>query len=80
MNEWDGGDGVTIENGETMAVANLKLGQKEDGEEPGSKYLPWSGSVPAVRGRPTRWVTCEISGFQGSDRIIVYELEVGGVQ
>ena len=80
MNEWDGGDGVTIENGDTRAVANLKLGQKEDGEEPGSKYLPWSGSVPAVRGRPTRWVTCEISGFQGSDRIIVYELEVGGVQ
>ena len=80
MNEWNGGDGVSVEPNDTRAVANLKLSQKEDGDEPGSKYLPWSGSVPAVRGRPTRWVTCEMSGYQGQDRIVIYELEVGGVQ
>ncbi len=80
MNEWNGGDGVTVEEGSTKAVANLKLSQHEDGDEPGSKYLPWSGKLPFLRGRPTRWVTCEISGEQSEDRIIIYEIEIGGVK
>ena len=79
MNEWDGGDGVTVEQDDIRAVANLKISQKEDAEEPGSKYLPWAAGIPSIRGNPVRWVTCEISGFQGLDRIQLYELEVGGV-
>ena len=79
MNEWNSGDGVSVEKDDTRAVANLKVSQ-DDGEEPGSKYLPWTGGVPSSRGRPIRWVTCEMSGFQGLDRIILYELEIGGVE
>lgn len=80
MNEWDGGDGVSVAQGDTRAFANLKVSQKEDAEEPGIKYLPWSVGTPSVRGNPVRWVTCEMSGFQGTDRIQLYELEVGGVE
>jgi len=80
LNEWDGGDGVSIIQGATEAVANLKLSQHEDGDEPGSKYLPWSGKLPFLRGRPIRWVTCELSGEQSEDRIIIYEIEIGGVK
>ena len=80
MREWNGGDGVSVEEGATKAIANLKLSQHEDGDEPGSKYLPWSGKLPLLRGRPVRWVTCEISGEQSLDRIIIYEIEIGGVK
>ena len=80
MNEWDGGDGVSVEEGATKAVADLKLSQHGDGDEPGSKYLPWSGRLPLLRGRPIRWVTCEIAGEQSDDRIIIYEIEIGGVK
>ena len=80
LNEWNGGDGVSIVQGATEAVANLKLSQHEDGDEPGSKYLPWSGKLPFLRGRPIRWVTCELSGEQSDDRIIIYEIEIGGVK
>jgi len=80
LNEWDGGDGVSIMQGATEAVANLKLTQHEDGDEPGSKSLPWSGKLPFLRGRPIRWVTCEITGEQSDDRIIIYEIEIGGVK
>ena len=80
MNEWDGGDGVTIDQDATQAVADLKLTQHPDGDEPGSKVLPWTGKLPLLRGRPVRWVTCEIAGEQSLDRIIVYEIEIGGVK
>ena len=80
LNEWNGGDGVSIVQGATEAVANLKLTQHEDGDEPGSKSLPWSGKLPFLRGRPIRWVTCELSGEQSDDRIIIYEIEIGGVK
>ena len=80
MNEWDGGDGVTIEQDATQAVADLKLSQHADGDEPGSKILPWTGKLPLLRGRPVRWVSCEIAGEQSLDRIIVYEIEIGGVK
>ena len=80
MNEWDGGDGVSVEDGATNAVANLKKTQHEDGNEPGMKIFPWAGKLPQMRGRPTRWVTFEILGNQSDDRIIVYEMEVGGVK
>ena len=80
MNEWNGGDGVTVEEGATKAIADLKLSQHGDGDEPGSKYLPWSGKLPFLRGRPVRWVTCEIAGEQSDDRIIIYEIEIGGVK
>tara|TARA_R100000458_G_C8275855_1_gene251024 strand:- start:318 stop:3392 length:3075 start_codon:yes stop_codon:yes gene_type:complete len=80
MNEWDNGDGVSIKQGDTRAIADLKISQKEDAEEPGIKYLPWSVGIPSVRGNPVRWVTCEMSGFQGLDRIQLYELEIGGVE
>jgi len=80
LNEWDGGDGVSIVQDATQAVANLKLSQHGDGDEPGSKYLPWSGKLPFLRGRPIRWVTCEITGEQSEDRIIIYEIEIGGVK
>ena len=80
MNEWDGGDGVSIVQDATQAVADLKLSQHADGDEPGSKVLPWSGKLPLLRGRPIRWVTFEIAGVQSSDRIIVYEIEIGGVK
>ena len=80
MNEWDGGDGVSIVQDATQAVADLKLSQHADGDEPGSKVLPWSGKLPLLRGRPVRWVTCEITGEQSEDRIIIYEIEIGGVK
>ena len=80
MNEWDGGDGVSIVQDATQAVADLKLSQHADGAEPGTKVLPWSGKLPLLRGRPVRWVTCEIAGAQSSDRIIIYEIEIGGVK
>jgi len=80
MNEWDGGDGVSIVQDATQAVADLKLSQHADGDEPGSKVLPWSGKLPLLRGRPVRWVACELAGVQSSDRIIVYEIEIGGVK
>ena len=80
MNEWDGGDGVSIVQDATQAVADLKLSQHADGDEPGSKVLPWSGKLPLLRGRPVRWVTCEITGEQSLDRIIIYEIEIGGVK
>ena len=80
MNEWDGGDGVSIVQDATQAVADLKLSQHADGDEPGSKVLPWSGKLPLLRGRPVRWVSCEIAGEQSLDRIIVYEIEIGGVK
>ena len=80
MNEWDGGDGVSIVQDATQAVADLKLSQHEDGDEPGSKVLPWTGKLPLLRGRPVRWVTCEIAGVQSLDRIIIYEIEIGGVK
>ena len=81
MNEWDGGDGVSIATPYTQAVADLKLSQHADGNEPGCKILPWSGKLPLLRGRPIRWVTLEISGTQSTnDRIIIYEIEIGGVK
>ncbi len=80
MNEWDGGDGVSIVQDATQAVADLKLSQHADGDEPGSKVLPWTGKLPLLRGRPVRWVSCEIAGSQSLDRIIVYEIEIGGVK
>tara|TARA_R100000458_G_scaffold36844_1_gene34294 strand:+ start:543 stop:3536 length:2994 start_codon:yes stop_codon:yes gene_type:complete len=80
MHAWDDGDGVSVEDGANKAVANLKLTQHADGNEPGSKVLPWSGKLPLLRGRPIRWVTCELTGQQSLDRIIVYEIEIGGVK
>ena len=80
MSGWDDGDGVSVIDGASKAVANLKLTQHADGNEPGSKVLPWSGKLPLLRGRPIRWVTCELAGEQSDDRIIIYEVEIGGVK
>jgi hypothetical protein len=46
--------------------------------EPGYAYVPFDGGHEDVS-VTRRWITPELRGFQGKDRITIYGVEVEGV-
>lgn len=79
---WDFGNGLTTVVGDTdivqqmMSLRNDGLGQTTAAQ--GSTLYRFDGSGEDAA-NPDRWVTVELEGFQAREQVIIYSIEIRGV-
>ena len=73
----DKGTGVSTVRNSSLITLDLKRTRSTLEHDPGFKEFGLGG-LTDDRGQAARWVGVEVSGFQGSEQISVYQLSVDG--